>query len=90
MLSNKEKHNLASIFNSDREAKDRELLLTRFMRGMKIKKILDAQDKKLLSQTLEKLKKKENKWIGESMKRFVVRSHIKSSMAVSLWRLRNF
>ena len=90
MLANKEKSNLSSIFNSDREAKDRELLLTRFMKGMKIKKILDSQDKKLLRKTMEKLKKKENKWIVESMKRFIVRSHIKSSMAVSLWRFRNF
>ena len=57
---------------------------------MKIKKILDKQDRKLLQKTLNLLKKKENIWMANSIKRFVVRSNIKSSMAVSLWRIKNF
>lgn len=57
---------------------------------MAVKKILDKQDTKALKRIFNLLKKKENKWLLESIKRFVIRSNIKSSQAVSLWRLKAF
>ena len=39
-------------------------LLQKFKRGTAIKNILDKQDKKLLKNYFDRLKKKENKWIG--------------------------
>lgn len=89
MLLNKERLNMEQLFRIGKDSIEKSLLLSRFMKGMKVKKILDKQDRKIMGMTLAKLKKKENRWIAESVKRFVLRSHIKSSMAVSLWRLRN-
>lgn len=57
---------------------------------MAVKKILDKADTKALKRIFNLLKKKENKWLLESIKRFVIRSSIKSSQAVSLWRLKAF
>ena len=57
---------------------------------MVVKKILDKQDNKALKRIFDLMKKKENKWVIDSIKRFVVRSNLKSSMAVSLWRFKSF
>jgi hypothetical protein len=57
---------------------------------MIVKKILDKNDKKVLLKYFLLLKKKENPWLVNSFHKFIIRSDIKSSMAVSLWRLKNY
>jgi hypothetical protein len=69
---------------------EKKKLLNRFKKGMIIKKILDREDKKVLAKYFEELKKKENKWMTDSIRKFVIRSNIKTSMAVSFWRFRNY
>lgn len=69
---------------------NRQVMLNRFKKGMVVKKILDKQDMKAVAKMFERMRKKENKWIAGSIQRFALRTNIKASLAVSLWRLRNF
>ena len=57
---------------------------------MAVKKIFDKQDKKLLKNYLIRMKKKENPWVARSIRMFATHSSIKSSPAVSLWRMKAF
>ena len=65
-------------------------LLQKFKRGTAIKNILDKQDKKLLAAYFDKLKKKENKWMDLAIQKFGTRSSLRSSLGVSLWRLKTY
>lgn len=65
-------------------------LLQLFKKGSAIKNILQKQDKKILKIYFEKMKKKENRWIDESIRKFATRSSIRSSVAISLWRLKTY
>ncbi len=65
-------------------------LLQKFKKGTAVKNILQKQNKKLLQGYFDKLKKKENIWIDESIKKFATRASIRSSLSISLWRFKTF
>lgn len=88
LVHNKKIENQKQLYTILRDALQKKNLLNRFKKGMIIKKILDKQDKKVLEKYFNLMKKKQNKWMIDSFRRFVIRSNVKASMAVSLWRLR--
>ena len=65
-------------------------LLLRFKRGLAIQKVLEKQDKQLLKEYLNRMRKKENKWMELAIQKFATRASIRSSPAISLWRLKAY
>ena len=65
-------------------------LLLRFKRGLALQKIIEKQDKQLRSKYLNKMRKRENKWMELAIQKFATRASIRSSPAVGLWRLKTF
>ena len=66
-------------------------LLERFKRAQKLQKILEKQDEQLKKSYLNKMRKKENKWMELAIKKFATRASIRSSpAAITLWRLKTF
>lgn len=65
-------------------------LLMRFKRGLAIQKIIEKQDKQLLKTYLQRMRKRENKWMELAIQKFATRASIRSSPAISLWRLKTY
>lgn len=90
MFKEKKLSNEEEFFKIGKKVLENQLLLSRFQKGMAIKKIIEKQDKKLMRKTLDQLKKKENPWLIKSIRMFATHSSIKSSTMVSLWRMKAF
>jgi hypothetical protein len=56
-----------------------------------IQKILEKQDELLKKSYLNKMRKKENKWMELAIKKFATRASIRSSpTAITFWRLKTY
>jgi hypothetical protein len=56
-----------------------------------LQKILEKQDELLKKSYLNKLRKKENKWMELAIKKFATRASIRSSPgAITLWRFKTY
>jgi hypothetical protein len=51
---------------------------------------VDKQDLKLQKFYLNKMRKKENKWMELAIQKFATRASLRSSPAISLWRLKTY
>lgn len=65
-------------------------LLMRFKRGQAIQRVIEKQDEALKRKYLNRMRKKSNKWMELAIKKFATRASIRSSPAISLWRLKTY
>ena len=65
-------------------------LLERYKRAQLLKRILEKQDEQLKKAFLNRMRKRENKWMSDAVRKFATRAYLRSSPAVALWRMKTY
>lgn len=65
-------------------------LLERYKRAQALKRILEKQDEQLKKAFLNRMRKRENKWMSDAVRKFATRAYLRSSPAVALWRMKTY
>jgi hypothetical protein len=89
-MNNKYEDYVRSLLEGGKNLLNISKLLERFRRAQAIKKILEKQDQQLKKTYLNKMRRKENKWMELAIQKFATRASIRSSPAICLWRLKAY
>lgn len=90
VLDKKSKENTSVFYERGQTLIDINKFLQRLKRAEILRKIVEKQDFKLQKEYLNKMRKKENKWMELAIKKFATRASLRSSPAISLWRLKTY
>jgi len=90
VLDKKSKENTSVFYERGQALIDVNKFLQRLKRAEILRKIVEKQDFKLQKEYLNKMRKKENKWMELAIQKFATRASLRSSPAISLWRLKTY
>ena len=90
VLDKKYKENTSVFYERGQALIDVNKFLQRLKRAEILRKIVEKQDFKLQKEYLNKMRKKENKWMELAIQKFATRASLRSSPAISLWRLKTY